>query len=136
MGLSIRAYARHRGVSHVAVHKALKAGRIVAEADGTIDPDKADAARERARDPARHAQQYWWDAITHAILMRHRVSMAAQDDCMDFRGMVHLAAVAMSEDDAPVTVRLAGHPDGWLLKSDGGERLERTSATGAPVTLR
>ena len=53
MGLSIRAYARHRGVSHVAVHKAIKAGRIVAEADGTIDPDKADAAWERASDPAR-----------------------------------------------------------------------------------
>lgn len=54
MGLSIRAYARHRGVSHVAVHKALKAGRISAEPDGTIDPDKADAAWERASDPARH----------------------------------------------------------------------------------
>ena len=53
MGLSIRAYARHRGVSHVAGHKALKAGRITAEADGTIDPDKADAAWERASDPAR-----------------------------------------------------------------------------------
>lgn len=53
MGLSIRAYARHRGVSHVAVHKALKAGRIVAEADGTIDPDKADAAWQRSSDPAR-----------------------------------------------------------------------------------
>lgn len=53
MGLSIRAYARHRGVSHVAVHKALKAGRITAEADGTIDPDKADAAWEKASDPAR-----------------------------------------------------------------------------------
>jgi hypothetical protein len=42
MGLSIRAYARHRGVSHVAVKKAIDAGRITAEADGKIDPDKAD----------------------------------------------------------------------------------------------
>jgi hypothetical protein len=28
MGLSIRAYARHRGVSHVAVRKAIDTGRI------------------------------------------------------------------------------------------------------------
>lgn len=42
MGLSIRAYARHRGVSHVAVIKAIEAGRITQEADGTIDPERAD----------------------------------------------------------------------------------------------
>ena len=43
MGLSIRAYARHRGVSHVAVKKAIDTGRITALPDGTIDPDAADA---------------------------------------------------------------------------------------------
>jgi len=43
MGLSIRAYARHRGVSHVAVKKAIDTGRITLEADGTIDPVRADA---------------------------------------------------------------------------------------------
>ena len=43
MGLSIRAYAQHRGVSHTAVAKAIKAGRISAEPDGKIDPAKADA---------------------------------------------------------------------------------------------
>ena len=43
MGLSIRAYAQHRGVSHTAVAKAIKAGRISVEPDGTIDPAKADA---------------------------------------------------------------------------------------------
>ncbi len=43
MGLSIRAYARHRGVSHVAVKKAIDTGRITPLADGTIDPDAADA---------------------------------------------------------------------------------------------
>ena len=46
-GLSITAYARHRGVSHVAVLKAIKAGRIEKEPDGTINPAKADAAWER-----------------------------------------------------------------------------------------
>jgi hypothetical protein len=43
MGLSIRAYARHRGVSHVAVKKAIDTGRITPLSDGTIDPAVADA---------------------------------------------------------------------------------------------
>jgi hypothetical protein len=43
MGLSIRAYARHRGVSHVAVKKAIDTGRITPLPDGTIEPDAADA---------------------------------------------------------------------------------------------
>lgn len=42
MGLSIRAYARHRGVSDTAVHKALRTGRITPEPDGTLDPERAD----------------------------------------------------------------------------------------------
>lgn len=44
MGISIRAYARQRGVSDAAVRKAIKTGRITTEPDGTIDPAKADAA--------------------------------------------------------------------------------------------
>ena len=47
MGLSIRAYARHRGVSHVAVKKAIDTGRIRQEADGTIDPARADSDWEQ-----------------------------------------------------------------------------------------
>ena len=42
MGISIRAYGRHKGVSDAAVRKAIKAVRITPEPDGTIDPDKAD----------------------------------------------------------------------------------------------
>lgn len=53
MGLSIRAYARLRGVSHVAVLRAATAGRITLEPDGTVDPAKADAAWERTTEPAR-----------------------------------------------------------------------------------
>ena len=47
MGLSIRAYARHRGVSHVAVKKAIDTGRISQETDGTIDQDRADREWEQ-----------------------------------------------------------------------------------------
>jgi hypothetical protein len=43
MGLSIRGYARHRGVSHVAVLKAIETGRITPLPDGTIDLETADA---------------------------------------------------------------------------------------------
>lgn len=42
MGISIRAYARHRGVSHVAVKKAIDTGRMTLEPDGSIDAAKAD----------------------------------------------------------------------------------------------
>ena len=47
MGLSIRAYARHRGVSHVAVKKAIDTGRISQETDGTLDPERADREWEQ-----------------------------------------------------------------------------------------
>ena len=44
MGLSIRAYDAHRGVSHTSVRKAIRSGRLSPEPDGTIDPVKADLA--------------------------------------------------------------------------------------------
>lgn len=52
MGLSRRAYARHRGVSETAVRKAIGSGRIVPEPNGTIDPAKADAAWAGSTDPS------------------------------------------------------------------------------------
>lgn len=55
MGLSVREYARRRGVSHTAVRKAVQTGRIPQEADGTIDPVKADAAWDAQTDPGRRA---------------------------------------------------------------------------------
>lgn len=56
MGLSIRAYARHRGVSHVAVKKAIDTGRITPLPDGTIDPAMADAQWTRNTLQTRKAQ--------------------------------------------------------------------------------
>lgn len=53
MGVSIRAYARHRGVSHVAVLRAIKQGRVPVEPDGTVDPAKAGASWERSTDSGR-----------------------------------------------------------------------------------
>jgi len=53
MGLSRRAYARHRGVAESAVRKAIATGRITLEPDGTIDPVKADRQWEAQTDPSR-----------------------------------------------------------------------------------
>ena len=52
MGISIRAYAKRRGVSETAVRKAIKTGRIKLEADGTLDPAKADAQWDGNTDTA------------------------------------------------------------------------------------
>ncbi|ABK45319.1 conserved hypothetical protein [Magnetococcus marinus MC-1] len=56
MGVSIRQYAKLRGVSDAAVRKAIKAGRISKEPDGTVDPAKADAAWERNTNPAQQRE--------------------------------------------------------------------------------
>jgi hypothetical protein len=53
--LGIRAYARHRQVSHVAVLKALKSGRIHANPEGLVDAEAADRAWARNTHPAPRA---------------------------------------------------------------------------------
>ena len=58
MGISIRAYARHRGVSNTAVHKAIKTGRITLEPDATLDPAKADQQWAENTNPIRGESQY------------------------------------------------------------------------------
>jgi hypothetical protein len=40
--VNLSEYARHRGVTHQAVMRAIKEGRITKEPDGSIDPVKAD----------------------------------------------------------------------------------------------
>lgn len=52
MGVSRRKYAQMRGVSDMAVRKAISSGRISVEQDGTIDPEKADRQWEAQTDPA------------------------------------------------------------------------------------
>ena len=52
MELSIRSYAKHRGVTEGAVRKAIKSGRISKKANGKIDPDLADRQWSKNTDPA------------------------------------------------------------------------------------
>jgi glutathione S-transferase len=48
MGISLRCYARHRGVTLAAVQKARQTGRIPILADGTVDATAADTAWDAA----------------------------------------------------------------------------------------
>ena len=51
--LSIRQYAKRRGLSHTAVQKALKQGRIRPTADGRIDVEQADRDWQRHTGPSK-----------------------------------------------------------------------------------
>jgi hypothetical protein len=51
-GLSERAYAAHARISRGAVQKARASGRLVLDADGSIDAAASDAQRAQATDPA------------------------------------------------------------------------------------
>ena len=53
---SQREYAKHRGVSHVAVGKAVKSGRIALDPDGKINFAKADLAWDQNTNPAKQAR--------------------------------------------------------------------------------
>lgn len=77
MGLSIRAYARHRGVSHVAVKKAIDTGRITPEADGTIEPNRADL--EWAQNTASTRRPAATPAAQSAKPARHSTREAVPD---------------------------------------------------------
>ena len=57
MEISIREYARQRGVSHVTLLRNVKAGKIPLTASGKIDPTIADAAWERNKTPAQEQKR-------------------------------------------------------------------------------
>jgi hypothetical protein len=52
MELSIRAYARHRGVTEAAVRKAIRQGRVSKGKNGKINPKTADKEWGKNTDPA------------------------------------------------------------------------------------
>ena len=56
--LSLRAYAKHRGVSLTAVQKAIRSGRIATTSEGLVDSDRADAEwTAKTRPGQRRAKQ-------------------------------------------------------------------------------
>lgn len=52
MELSLRAYAKRRGITEAAVRKAIKQGRITKNSNGTINPVIADKEWSQNTDPA------------------------------------------------------------------------------------
>ena len=56
-GMSERAYARHAGLSRGAVQKARASGRLVLNADGSIDAAASDARRLQSTDPAKQRHE-------------------------------------------------------------------------------
>lgn len=66
--LTMNAYAKHRGVSHTAVAKAVKSGRISRTANGLIDPEAADRQWADNTDPSKPLNSVTGDP-------RHRRSM-------------------------------------------------------------
>ena len=81
MGLSIRAYARHRGVSDTAVHKAIRAGRITPEADGTIDPERADRDWAKNSDSPREGTARRAETVTIKVSSAESTAPTLKSGC-------------------------------------------------------
>jgi hypothetical protein len=113
MGMSQREYAQHRGVSHTAVRKAVKASRITTLPDGTIDPETAD--REWDRNTRPNAS-----AIKHAAKEGSPVS--TEKDPVSTRKAAPPVSQSIDEDFAD----LAGEPVKEHLEPQGhGGALKR-----------
>ncbi|MBF0436484.1 MAG: hypothetical protein HQL77_14060 [Magnetococcales bacterium] len=82
MSMGVREYARHRRVTHTAVEKAIKSGRIQKEADGSIDPVKADAAWGRNTSQAQQRKQEPVFVKPPPPPVRHPVTRPADPDAV------------------------------------------------------
>ena len=69
--LSLRGYAKHRGVSLKAVQKALASGRITKRDDGLIDPDVSDANWAHNTGPRPQPSQKPASASPHHNVQHH-----------------------------------------------------------------
>ena len=78
MGVSLREYARRRGVSHTAVQKAIASGRIGTEPDGTIDPDRADLDWEANTRQAQNVHQPEESGMTYRKARKMRLLYEAK----------------------------------------------------------
>ena len=104
MGISIRAYARLRGVAESTVRKALKSGRIAADADGTIDPEKADAAWAANTNAAKRRRR---KAVPETALAAARETLHESGQRPAGAGMTFMEARTASEILKVQTARIA-----------------------------
>ncbi|MBF0584698.1 MAG: hypothetical protein HQL80_10775 [Magnetococcales bacterium] len=68
MGISLRGYAKHRGVSLASVQKAIISGRITRELDGTIDQEKCDRMWNENTNPTHHCAKVGTGAVEGVAL--------------------------------------------------------------------
>lgn len=78
--MSIRAYARRLGISHTAVQKAIKSGRITLKDDGKIDCIKADI------DWLFYASTYYSRLPAYAkVIMERNIERSHAQVCAELR---------------------------------------------------
>ena len=118
MGVSIREYARHRGVAESTVRKALRSGRIVAEADGTIEPGTADAAWQANTNAAKQRKR---KAVPKAALAAARETLQESGQRPAGAGMTFMEARTASEVLKVQTARIT-------LQRLKGEVIDRARA--------
>jgi len=136
MGLSRRKYATHRGVSEKAVRKAIAVGRIMVEADGTIDPAKADRQWAAQTDPAMQRTRSAKASAEKVTKPVPKSALRAVDDTLRDAG-------AMTEAGGEVSFMRARMANEVLkaqtakvrLQKMKGELVDRTSATSMVFDL-
>ncbi len=112
MGVSIREYARGRGVSDTAVHKAIKQGRIIKEPDGTIDVERAD------RDWLANTVSSQLKSVPNAAIQDVITTLQENGQAVSSRGNTFLEAKTANEIIKAKTNKLR-------FKQLNGELLER-----------
>ena len=124
MKLSIRAYARTRGVSDTAVHKAIRAGRITTEPDGSIDPVKADAQWANNTDPAKSHRSHRKKKKSHKLTQKKKVPKAAFDaveDTLKAHPMMKAHLGDVSDIDSPDALYQKAKTAHEILKAQIGQ---------------
>lgn len=103
--LSQRAYARHRGVSHTAVQKAIRDGRIPQRADGLVDVAAADRAWSSTPllTAAAAATSAYGDARTETEIFRGRMARLEYERAAG--RLVDRAEVERAAADAGATIQ-------------------------------
>ena len=102
MGVSIRAYARHRGVAHNAVRKAIKTGRIQVNKDKTIDVTQADLDWKQNTNPAK-AGSVKTGSAGRKLLKTGRVTVEPEGMIDLNEAIAHVFRSAWKEYDACLT---------------------------------
>ncbi len=118
MGVSIREYARQRGVSDTAVRKAIKQGRITKEPDGSIDIKRADKQwRENTANPKTHTMK----PVPTSALQDVATTLRENGRTVSAHGSTYLEAKTANEIIKAQTNRLR-------LKQLKGELIDRKLA--------